>query len=213
MQLYGQMLELTSSQLIFIIVIPVIVLIVGLIFLFVFLSKRHYKKTFKEHYYKTINNIVMYNDFLLINEFPLSKKNGNKLLIDHIICGNKYIYVVLDYFYNGDIKGNASDESLVLYRKGDKKEYVDNPLKISEKVIYKLSVITGIDISALKGIVLVNDSCILHVKNPSKMFTIINKKEIKKYIKEQEKDPSVGNFNEDQLQNAAKVLKEIKSRN
>ena len=68
-----------------------------LLFLIIFLfAKRHYNfKNFQKIYYKEIRKIAEINDYYLINNLVI--KNNNQLIcrIDHVLFGDKYIYVIM----------------------------------------------------------------------------------------------------------------------
>ena len=59
------------------------------------IAKRHYTfKNFQNIYYKAIRKIADINDYYLINNLVI--KNNNQLVcrIDHVLFGDKYIYVI-----------------------------------------------------------------------------------------------------------------------
>jgi len=212
MRYIGSIFSLTSAQLAFIIALPIIVVVIALLVFLFFVVRRKRAKLYKENYYRKINDIVQYHDYFLLNQFPLKIEDHKKVFIDHIVLAEKYIYVISDFYFQGDIKGHASDESFILIGRNEKKTYIDNPILYNKKLLTKLAIATGFDVSLLKGICLVNDSCLLNIKNASKQFSILNRKDLKKYIKECEKD-EVGVINQVQLEQAVKTLASFKKGN
>lgn len=208
-----KILALTSSQLVFIIVISIL-LIAVLVFVFLFLIKKKKSKAkFKDSYYSKINEIVQNNDYLLINQFPIKSSENDKIIIDHILCGNKFIYLICDFYYEGDITGNAKDESLILIDEKDNKKYIDNPLMISKNYLTRFAIVSGLDPSLLIGLSLINDNIEYKVRNNSNQFYITQRKELSSFIKKMESSNDLADINEQQLLNAAKILAKLKKEN
>lgn len=197
--------ELTTPQLIFVIVAPIVVLL--LIFVIVFFpSRRAYQKNhYKEIYYKKIYKIVEREDYLLINDFSFKIDSLNVLHIDHILFGDKFIYIINDHFFNGHISGKVEDESFVLNTKKGDRVYIENIIKINKFISSRLSATTGVDSSFLIGIDIVNDDCMVGVTNPSKQFYIIQRNNFEKLLKQIE-SREVSDFDEDALVKAAQDI-------
>jgi len=205
-----KLLSLTTAQLAFIIIIPLILVLIGILILIFFYLKKKKKDKFKESYYKKINDIVMYNDYLLLNQFPITLEEGNKTLIDHIVCGNKFIYLISDFYFGGDLIGKATDSSLILINNEESKSYVDNPLQLSKKLLTRFAIVYGFDPSLLIGVSLINDECSYDVKNPSEQFFIVKRNDLSKFISSFEKRDDVGNIKEEQIVLAIKTLAKLK---
>ena len=172
----------------FIIVVTAISLIaILLIFFIVFpLARKHYAfKNFQNIYYKSIRKIADINDYYLINNLVI--KNNNQLIcrIDHVLFGDKYIYVIKDRYYRGAISGNKEDSTWFFYSSDGKQYEMENPMKINEKRVDKLSLVTQIDPSFFISVVIINDNCV--IKNASELNKensfIVSRKNLKKIIK------------------------------
>jgi hypothetical protein len=180
---------LTVPQIAFIITLVLVVIAIILFIVLVPLRRRKNKNNFRKHYYKTIYKIAFDEDYYLINDFLLRVDNNNVAKIDHILFGNKYIYLINDYYYEGDLTGKDSDESLILINENGKKFYTDNPNKLADKIANKISRRHMIDKSLLIGITLVNDSCRISVESNNKSFYIIQRNKVSKLIKAIESRP------------------------
>ena len=162
-----------------------------LLFLIIFpIAKRHYAfKNFQNIYYKAIRKIADINDYYLINNLVI--KNNNQLVcrIDHVLFGDKYIYVIKDRFYRGAISGNKEDSTWFFYSSDGKKYEMENPMSINEKRVEKLSLVTQIDPSFFISVVIINDNCV--IKNANELNKdnsfIVSRKNLKKIIKMVEK--------------------------
>ncbi len=200
-------MELSASQIVYIVLAALVVAVI--IFLAIFFPTRsHLHKTHYHYfYYRLIYKIALLNDYYLINNFQFIASNGDLKTIDHILFANKYIYLIGDYSYNGDLDGTSKDLSLILYNK-DGRSYIDNPLLTINTTIREASNITGLDTSLLIGIVLINDDCKCGVTSESKSTYIVQRKKLKKLIKVIEAW-DVAELNPDELASAVATLDKI----
>ena len=193
--------KLTNIQLAFIIIVPIVLILFSAVCLYFPISHAYNRKHFQIHYYKRVYKVALENDYFLINQFVF-KIDSNKLAnVDHILFGNKYIYVLSSKYYQGDLVGKYPDKSLIFISHRGKKCYTDNPSNQVKTLASKLSSSTGIDASLMIGIVLVNDDCKVAVQSDSKQFYIIQRKRFASLIKAIESRP-VGEINQTQLQKA-----------
>ena len=72
------------------------------------------------------------HDFPLLSNIIIQVREDKFIKIEHILFGNKYIYVINSKCYYGYLCANADDGKWLLYRK-DRLIHLDNPLKINEK--------------------------------------------------------------------------------
>ncbi|MGN1278801.1 MAG: nuclease-related domain-containing protein [Candidatus Onthovivens sp.] len=180
-----------------------------LLFLIIFpFAKRHYNfKNFQKIYYKEIRKIAEINDYYLINNLVI--KNNNQLIcrIDHVLFGDKYIYVIKDRYYRGAISGKKEDSTWFFYSNQKKQFEMDNPMAMNEKRLEKLSLVTNIDKSFFISILVINDNCV--VKNANELNKnnsfIVSKKNLRKLIKNIEKR-NVKNMDQKQLEFAVQDI-------
>ena len=82
-------------------------------------------------FFDDISNVLSH-DFPLLSNIVIQVREDKFIKIEHILFGNKYIYVINSKCYYGYLCANADDGKWLLYRK-DKLIHLDNPLKINEK--------------------------------------------------------------------------------
>ena len=176
---------------------------------FPFAKKSSLKKNFVKAYGKDVYKIANYYDLYLINCLVLKSNDDSRINIDHLLFGNKFIFVIKDYYFDGQLNGKEVDQSWVYYfgkEKDPKKEYVKNPLIENKTRTNKLSMITGLDESFLISIILVNDDCDLSLEmNPSDNQYVIKRSELKKLVSSIE-GRNVAPLNDEQLAYAARDI-------
>lgn len=177
---------------------------------FPFIKKKHEVKHFKNAYYKKIRKIAEIKDYYLINNLIL--RNGDEVIcrIDHVLFGEKYIYVIKDRYYRGGISGHGDDKVWIFFNKKGEKVEIDNPMMINMKRLNKLSTMTQIDESFFISIVIINDDCV--VKDIDKFNTdnsfIVSKKRLPQLIKAIE-SRDVKKMNESQLSYAVQDISKL----
>lgn len=197
--------NMTNLQLAFIIIVPIaLTLFVGLA-LFIPISHYYKRKNFQIQFYKKIYQTAFDYDYYLINQFVFKVDDNKNVMVDHILFGDKFIYVIISQYYEGDLVGKATDSSLVFISHHGKKCYTDNPLNQSKNLIKKLSSATGLNTSLLIGVVLINDDCKVEVTSDSKQFYIIQRKRFPALIRAIEKRP-LPPINEGQLSKAVQAI-------
>ena len=201
--------KLTNLQLAFLIIVPIVLFVFLSICIYFPVSHFYYRKNFQIHYYKRIYRVALDNDYYLINQFVFKIDSSKIASVDHILFGNKYIYVLSSKYYQGDLVGKYQDKSLIFISHRGKKCYTDNPYNQVKFLASKLSASTGIDASLMIGIVLVNDDCKVAVQSESKQFYIIQRKRFAALIKAIESRP-VEEINQSQL---AKAVQSIAKQN
>jgi len=175
--------------------------------------KRLVKKNLPKLYYKTVRKVTDYNDYYLINLFTLTIDTKTTLVYDHLLFGDKYIYVIKDVHYIGKLHGERKDLRWRLVSKKDGKEqFINNPVIANEYSVEKLSLSTGIDKEVFIGIVLFNDDCdIFSIENDIKNSYIINRKDLMKLINATE-SRDIRPFNKQQLQGIVEDIDKLNER-
>lgn len=209
MQLLKPLISLTTMQLAFVIIVPIVVVLFLVIVLYFPISSAYRRRHFQAHFYKRVYKVALENDYYLINQYLFKIDTSKLAMVDHILFGEKYIYVILSKYYEGDLLGKSSDKSLIFISHKGKKCYTDNPIIQSKQLSSKLSSATGLDASLLIGIILINDDCKVEVQSDSKQFYIIQRKRFPALIKAIESRP-VNEINEAQL---AKAVQSIAKQN
>lgn len=205
------MINLSVGQIAFLIIVPTIVVIAIAVLIYL-LNRRHMmKKNFKYFYYKRLYKIAMDRDYYLINDFLFKIDDSHVGRIDHILFADKYIYIMTDSYFNGDIIGKEDDKSVIVLGRDGKKYYDDNPLITNKKLINKLSLITGINPALIIGICIINDNCRYGIQTSSKSFYYIQSNKLKALIKAIE-SRQVGTINKEQLASAVKSIDKLNRR-
>lgn len=200
------MIYLDTLQIAFIIIVPIIVIFIVGILLYRPVLRKIEKYKFKDIYGSKVYKVTLYGDYFLINDFLFAYEDNKYARIDHVMCGEKYFYIINDYYFKGSLVGQESDKSLILVEnKSGRRSYVDNPLYDSQLVIKRLSMITNIDPSLMIGISIVNDDCAISVDQTSKQYYLIQSNKFAKLIKAIE-SRDIPDINQDELQ---KVIKDL----
>lgn len=171
-----------TLKIIFVIAVPVIVLLILAILLYKPIRKAVYKKRYRELYGRKVYKIALYQDYYLINLFHFKYSDNTIAIVDHILFGNKYIYVILDSYYEGSISGSRDDQSFVLVSSRGSRKYIDNPFDDLRALIKRISMMTDTDESIFVGISLVNKECAINVKQSDDDYYIIQIDRLKKLI-------------------------------
>ena len=200
--------NLNVLQIIFLIAAPIVVIALVVFFLVIPVNRRREKKHFKESCYKSIYKIAFDEDYYLINNLLFRVDPSKVGRIDHILFGNKYIYIIIDAYFEGDLTGKETDKSLILINDKGKKFYTDNQYLISKSIVKSLADSTGIDINLLIGVVVVNKDCKISIETNNKQYYIIQKNRLKKLIRAIE-SRNVGNINAKQLEALVKAIDKL----
>lgn len=140
------------------------------------------KKRIQKNLYKACKT----NDFLILNDFFIPVGVDVYKKIDTIIFGNKYIYIIKELEYIGEMKISAIDNGWRLVHK-DKLTIIDNPLLENQKIITSLAnIVKSLELSDLKSMVIMPQGCTFNeIKNNDNNF-IVSEKNAVKFIKEYE---------------------------
>ena len=191
---------LNVPQTIFVILVPTIVVVLVILFLFFLVRNKNQKSNHEMEYYKVIRSIADCEDYYLLNNFKFNVYGSKVATIDHLLVGEKYFYIILSMYYDGNLSGAENDASLRLTTKETGTSYTDNPLFISKTLIQYLSSKTNVSSSFMIGIVLVNDSCQINltseklpngntIPNDEKIYFLTNVSKLKNLIKKIESRP------------------------
>ena len=208
---YVVLANLTTIQLAFVIIVPIVIFLFVVICLYFPISGAYRRKYFQIHFYKQVYRVALDYDYYLINQFVFKIDSSKSATVDHILFGNKYIYAIISKYYQGDLIGKYADKSLIFISHKGKKCYTDNPYSEAKYLTSKLSSSTGIDASLMIGIVLINDDCKVAVQSESKQFYIIQRKRLPALIKAIE-SRQVETINETQLAKAVQSIAKLNKR-
>ncbi len=199
---------LSTPQIIYIVALVVVVVIAILLILLFPIRRYQIKKQFVNYYYKRVYKIAKYNDYYLINNFSFKVDDYSTGKIEHILFADKYVYLINDVFYQGDIAGKIFDKSLIFMSKKGEKHYIDNPVLQNQLLLTRLSMITNLDPSIMIGITLVNDDCQSEIVSESKQFYVISRNKLSYLIKAIESRP-IGNLNAKSLEKLVQSINKM----
>ena len=185
-----------------------VLFIVAFILFLIFLRKMDHA-TFKKFCEKKIRRFAKRNKLLAIENLNLLNYQREKVDIDHVIFGKKYIYLVTDILLKGFVKGETNDNSWVHLNTTTKKShYISNLNKFSEQNIQEFSGIFGIKPDFIVAICLVPNECDFSIKSIEKSNNLVaHYASLTKRIKELEKQ-DIGSLNEEQIYEQYKAVKE-----
>lgn len=119
------------------------------------------KRNVTRFYYRKVMKEAQKGDYYLVNDILYRLGGSDYVHIDHVLGGDKYIYVITDVYYEGAVSGKSADANWVNYFKKGKKRKIPNPILESKVALERFSKASGINTSFLVGIVLVNDDCFI----------------------------------------------------
>lgn len=158
--------------------------IVGLAFFVWFfyapIKRLVWRRNLAELFYAKVMKVARDGDYYLINKVSVKRGGSGSLLIDHILGGDKYIYVITDCYFEGAINAKSDDQRWVYFKKKGLKEDIVNPLSVNQFALESLSMQSGISSSFLVGIVLINDDCFVNRfdnGDPSSLLVPVSKLE------------------------------------
>ena len=191
------MFQLTVTQNIYIIFLALggalFLLLLGTLIYFNFIAN----KKVKELTYLKLKRLCDFNDFLLLNNYHITLDESHEGIVDHIVICKKFIILINDFSLSGVISGSYQDETLKNYNK-NKGSIIANPLNYNINLAKRLSLFNDLDPSFLKGLVVINNDSEINVANMSNQFLICKRKDIKKIIKQFDKE-DVKNLNENSV--------------
>lgn len=197
-------------------VLLIILLVVAFFFLFFFnpIRRLYYKKNKLRYFYNAVMRVARNGDYYLVNNLTLKVGSKDSVRINHIIGGDKYIYVITDRYFEGAVNVKPNDQKWVNYVKGNKKRDVVNPLYENRFAVDRLSLESGINSSFLIGIVLINSDCFLsQYQNSKGNSLLVPANKLEKVVTSFEKKEDVTPFVKKQLWQTIHDLAELRSKN
>ena len=168
-------------------IILIILLVLAVVFFVTFpiFKRRIFSKNYNAFCDRKIRVIANKNQLNFLSNFKLNLYGEEDAKIDHIIFGRKYIYILTNYYFDGDIKGTSDNNSWILNKRGNNgSEYIDN---ISNQLSRKNGVFSS-KISAnpelILPIAILNNDCAINVNGINNNNTfVIHYSSLKKLIK------------------------------
>lgn len=174
-----------------ILALAVVLVLFALVNIFLFFRKKILQRfALLRYFYPVVRKTAVYYDYYLINKLEIQLVSNESLFIDHMLFGNKYIYVINDYLFKGVLTGNAQDSKWILKDKKGQEIMVDSPLLKNKKLVKKLSLRTSLDHATFIAITLVSkDTKITDLEvNDSSNFVIDTRDFMKLILKIESRD-------------------------
>lgn len=169
---------------------------------FPYVYRHVYQNKYHQIYGRKIYRLAMRKDYYLIHQLTLNSHDNSRFVVDHLMFGDKYIYVFYDFYCDADLYGKSTDNSLLI--KGKKNNsYTDNPVLLAKQKMRELSVLTNLDESLFIPIALVNDSC--NIINYDDNHTLVYARKLRKAIEYYE-NQNVKPLNQEQMMYAVHDL-------
>ena len=192
----------------FIILAIILVLFITAFILFLLFLRKMNEEQFMKFCKRKVSRIAKRRKLNSIEDLHLLNYSREKLAVNHVIFGKKFIYLISDYLLKGFVSGNANDNSWVYYNNIKKKnEYLPNLNQISGKNIKEFSEILGISTDFVVSISLIPNECDFKIEalKEDKQF-ITHYSSLNRKIKQLEKR-EVGTLNEEQVYEQFRTIK------
>lgn len=172
-----------------IVVITLLIIGATLLLLWPLIAKKIDCKRFLLAMGKRTYAIARDSDFYLLNKVTIPIDDGKEVHFDHIIFGDKYIYVIGDAYYPGPLSGKYRDQQWFLYNENIHFTHIKNPLTLHHTRLNYLSLETTAPMELFVGILVVNDSCFLdNIPGIPQNEFICNESDLKNIIARKEKE-------------------------
>lgn len=154
----------------FILLVILLVLAVVFFIAFPFFTLRMSNEKYNELCSKKIRRIARRNNLLSVEDLNLTNFEEEKLIVDEIIFGKKYVYLISNLKVKGFVIGNSNDKSWIHYNYAKRKaRYISNLNSLLEKNIIEFESMTGIDKDLLVSVCLIPNNCDFSIKGDSKL--------------------------------------------
>ena len=196
--------------------ILVAVLIIIVIFLIVLFVVKHKSKNNKTYIKNTknkkldrkIRKYAKNKDFLILNNVFLPVDDTKAIIVDNLLFGNKYIYVISQKHWEGTLKGFEYDPKWLLITKTITK-YVDNPLIGNRfKVSTLMNFLNETDDENIVNIVTINDKTTFKDIKTQPLENVVTMSHLFKIIDDYEKNSHLNDIKEEEIERMANLVYE-----
>lgn len=194
----------------------ILCILLGLFFIVLFLYtpfRRFMRSNFTiRSYYKKVRQVVLDHDYYLINQWERSFGEGKNetVHIDHIVVGNKFIYVIRDRYYEGVIIAKENDLSWYFQQSRHRKKAIDNPMLRNHERADYLATLSSLNRAYFISVVLVNDDCLVTpFESRSQDSFLVPISKLDKFIEANENRTDVEPFHEKEIALAVKDLADL----
>lgn len=179
------------------------------------LKLRKDKTAHRELVGRKLYRLAVKKDYYLLNNLVIKVDDEVTLHIDHLLCADKYIYVVADRFYPLGISGRPEDNTWFSYTGANKKTAIKNIVSINEERTIRLAKFLGWNESKspmLISVVCINDELALSselAKFDRPYSFLVKKKNVVKRIAAAESGAKVSPLDAENLAKLVQTIHEI----
>ena len=199
------------KSLIFWVVVSILtIILLVLIVLKISSRNKHYygKNPKNKKLDRKIKKYARDRDFLFLTDVFLPVDNNKAILIDDIILGNKYIYVISQKHWDGYVKGFEYDTKWLLTAKV-RTVYVDNPLIGNRyKVQTLMKFLKERNDENIVNIVSLSNRSKFNAIQTQPLENVVKMKQLFKLIDDYEKTSPFNDIKEEELERIALLLNE-----
>ncbi len=146
------------------------------------------------------------HDFPLLSDVVIQVRENKYVKLDHIMIGNKYIYVIACKCYYGYLNAKAIDEKWVLYKR-EKLVHIENPLKNNEKRIKILASLLDNSTEDFVNIIYLSKPVVASkIEGSPKKEFVLFEDDFEKFIEVYEKECDLNEFSVKSINEAAKKI-------
>lgn len=140
------------------------------------------KKKYRKRVYKILYKYARDHDYMLLNKMALQIEN-KVIHFDHLLFTNKFIYCIVDAYYNGPLKGKFNDQKWFKYDKNGKFTHINNPMLLNRVRVNYLAGFMSASQDLFVELLVINDSCLIdNIDDLTEMDAITHIKDLKKTI-------------------------------
>lgn len=162
--------------------------------------------TKKKRIASKLKKFAIDHDFPLLSDVVIQIREDKYIKIDHIMIGNKYIYVIACKCYYGYLNAKAIDEKWVLYKR-ETLMHIENPLRNNEKRIKILASLLENTMEDFVNIVYLSKPVVVgKIPSSGKKEFVLFEEDFEKFIELYEKECDLNEFSIKSINEAAKKI-------
>lgn len=191
------------------ILVVVVILVISLIVLLIVKLKsndKNYKNQKNRRLNRKLRKFCRDRDFLFLSNVFLPVRDNTATLVDDIVFGNKYIYLIAQKHWDGNLKGYEYDTKwMVTYKNLTK--YVDNPLIGNRfKVQTLLKFLKESDEDNVINIIAINDKTKFNDIKAQPLENISKMSNVFRLIDEYERTSQLNDIKEEEIERIANLI-------
>jgi hypothetical protein len=180
----------------------IVLLLVILAIVAFFIHRNFAVRLFKHRAWRKLYNLAQDQDYFLLNDVVIQTESDS-LHINHLLVGDKYVYVIATRYYEDTIKGESfvAPKWQVVDKPGNVLREITNPVAINERRTIVLA--KFLDWNQNKSpmfisIVVINNATEAQIADPtiSPYSYLVHKKDVGKLVKQIEKEAPYAPFDE-----------------